>query len=205
MPTRRPAMPGGRSTSIRPDSPFFCRTSSQQTSTLDTFEPHFSLPPAQPSEEETIQTPQHRPDGLLRPSKLPAGFSGSDGHLSTSLPALAGTQRCCVMAAAHAALQRRKVKPVFMFTQESCPQRKRPREEGYGASPLSKRDIGYGIKIPRSGTRSVGAEVQGDALGRAEGLSLALVTAGGGSRAGVAGAWHRAATVPAKPFPADEM
>lgn len=92
-----------------------------------------------------------------------------------------------------------------MFTQESCPQRKRPREEGYGASPLSKRDIGYGIKIPRSGTRSVGAEVQGDALGRAEGLSLALVTAGGGSRAGVAGAWHRAATVPAKPFPADEM
>lgn len=42
-----------------------------------------------------------------------------------------------------------------------------------------------------------GAETQGDALGRAEGLSPAL-----GTVAGVPGAWHCTATAPAKPFPA---
>lgn len=44
-----------------------------------------------------------------------------------------------------------------------------------------------------------------DALGRAEGLSLALRTVGSESRGGITRAWHHTATAPAKPFSADEM
>lgn len=50
---------------------------------------------------------------------------------------------------------------------------------------LCEQDTPHGIKIPRS---------LGDALGRAEGLSLALGTVGSGSRVGSTRAWHHTAS-----------
>lgn len=71
------------------------------------------------------------------PSELSAGFSGSQAR-SCPTPALAGTKRCCAMAAALTAPHRAKLKSVFMFTKERHPQRKRSRGKGYGASCVSR-------------------------------------------------------------------
>lgn len=68
--------------------------------------------------------------------------------------------------------------------------------KGYGASCVSR--------TPHMALKSHSL-APSDALGRAEGLSLALWTVGSESRVGITRAWHHTATAPAKPFPADEM
>lgn len=128
--------------------------------------PSFQLKPVR----KGIQTAQHRSDSCLCP---PAGVS-PDTFLPP--PAL-GTAPLCDGSSSHCPSQQNT------YTSLQVHRRKLPWKKaamGERLRCLTPVQAGYliRIKIPLPGTQSRGAEVQGDALGRAEGLSLALGTMG---------------------------